>query len=120
MAPDPREPACPEARTALARIGYLAHDLADPAIARRVRMFALGGADVALAGLLRGASPPALPDADALHIPGIGSARIRTGQRGRQFRLDLTAQNKDFVDWLAGQTPALIAELHERWKRSED
>lgn len=66
------------------------------------------------------AQPPALPDAEALHIPGIGSARIRTGQRGRQFRLDLTAQNKDFVDWLAGQTPALIAELHERWKRSED
>lgn len=52
----------------MARIGYLAHDLADPAIARRVRMFALGGAEVRLAGFLRGtsasASPsPATPDA---------------------------------------------------------
>ena len=61
----------------MARIGYLAHDLADPAIARRVRMFALGGADVALAGLLRGASPPALPDApDPLVLGASEDARL--------------------------------------------
>ncbi len=44
-------------------IGYLAHDLADPAVARRVRMLRLGGAEVALAGLLRGAIPPDLAGA---------------------------------------------------------
>lgn len=47
---------------ALQRIGYLAHDLADPAIARRVAMFQIGGADVILAGLLRGTLPAGLPD----------------------------------------------------------
>ncbi|MCC7319644.1 MAG: ParB/RepB/Spo0J family partition protein [Rubellimicrobium sp.] len=52
-------------------------------------------------------------------IEGVGSARIRTALRGRQFRLELTAEDKDFVDWLEGHAPRLIAELHERWKRSE-
>ena len=44
-------------------IGYLAHDLADPAITRRVRMLRKGGARVVLAGLSRGDPPPALSDA---------------------------------------------------------
>lgn len=39
------------------RIGYLAHDLADPAIARRVAMLHSGGAEVILAGLLRDKLP---------------------------------------------------------------
>lgn len=37
------------------RIGYLAHDLGDAAVHRRVAMLRAGGADVALAGLVRGA-----------------------------------------------------------------
>lgn len=48
------------------RIGYLAHDLADPAIARRVTMFRTGGAEVILAGLLRGTLPAGLTDAMVL------------------------------------------------------
>lgn len=44
-------------------IAYLAHDLADPAIARRVAMFRQGGANVVVAGLSRGPLPPALSDA---------------------------------------------------------
>lgn len=44
------------------RIGYLAQDLADPAIARRVSMLETGGAEVILAGLLRGELPVGLPD----------------------------------------------------------
>lgn len=55
-----------------------------------------------------------------LQIDGIGTARIKTGLRGRQFRLDLTAESKEFVDWLEGHAPKLITELHERWKLSED
>lgn len=39
-------------------IGYLAHDLSDPAIARRARMLAAGGATVRLAGLQRGPGAP--------------------------------------------------------------
>jgi ParB family chromosome partitioning protein len=59
-------------------------------------------------------------NAQALKIEGVGSARIKTGLRGKQFKLDLTTDSKDFVDWLEGHAPKLIAELHERWKRSED
>lgn len=60
------------------------------------------------------------PRDQALQITGVGTARIKTGLRGRQFKLDLKAENKDFVDWLEGHAPQLIAELHERWKRSGD
>lgn len=47
----------------MARIGYLAHDLADPAIGRRVTMFRTGGAEVVLAGFSRGKLPDGLSDA---------------------------------------------------------
>lgn len=53
-------------------------------------------------------------------IPGVGAASVSTGGRGRQLRLELKADDIDFVSWLEGNTPQLIAELHERWKRSED
>lgn len=58
------------------RIGYLAHDLADPAIARRVQMFRSGGADVVLAGLLRGKLPQELPD--PLVLGSSADARLAT------------------------------------------
>lgn len=38
------------------RIGYLVHNLNDPAVERRCRMFALGGAEIALAGFCRDAA----------------------------------------------------------------
>lgn len=53
-------------------------------------------------------------------IPGVGAASVSTGRRGRQLKLDLTAEDKDFVRWLEGNAPRLLTELHERWKRSED
>lgn len=40
------------------RIGYIVHDLADPAVERRVRMLRRGGAEVALAGFHRTPAPP--------------------------------------------------------------
>lgn len=66
------------------------------------------------------ASSLAEPRDQALQIAGVGTARIKTGLRGRQFKLDLKADSRDFVDWLEGHAPQLIAELHERWKRSGD
>ncbi|AWB50636.1 glycosyl transferase family 1 (plasmid) [Gemmobacter aquarius] len=48
---------------ALQRIGYLAHDLTDPAVARRVTMFRTGGADVKIAGFSRGELPDSFTDA---------------------------------------------------------
>ncbi|WP_139312783.1 glycosyl transferase family 1 [Acuticoccus yangtzensis] len=41
------------------KIGYIVHDLADAAVARRVRMLQRGGAEVALAGFHRTAAAPA-------------------------------------------------------------
>ena len=53
-------------------------------------------------------------------IPGVGAATVTTGRRGKQLKLELRAEESDFVSWLEGNAPQLIAELHERWKRSED
>jgi ParB family transcriptional regulator, chromosome partitioning protein len=53
-------------------------------------------------------------------IPGVGAATVTTGSRGRQLKIDLKANDTDFVSWLEGKAPQLIAELHERWKRKED
>jgi ParB family chromosome partitioning protein len=53
-------------------------------------------------------------------IPSVGAAKVTTGNRGRQLKLELKADDKDFVSWLEGKAPQLIVELHERWKRSED
>lgn len=58
--------------------------------------------------------------APATLIPNVGAATITTGRRGKQLKLDLKAEESDFVSWLEGNAPQLIAELHERWKRSED
>lgn len=40
------------------RILYLVHNLADPAVERRIAMFQTGGADVEVAGFVRGDAPP--------------------------------------------------------------
>ena len=56
----------------------------------------------------------------ALLIAGIGSATIMTARRGKHLKLELKAENPDFISWLEGNAPQLITELHERWKRSED
>lgn len=75
-----------------------------------------------LAAAKKAAAGPVREPADsrALRIAGVGSARIRIGRGGRQFKLDLSANSRDFVGWLEGHAPQLIAELHERWKRSGD
>lgn len=59
-------------------------------------------------------------DGSAVLLPGVGVATISTGRRGKQLKLDLKAEEKDFVSWIEGNAPRLINELHERWKRSED
>jgi succinoglycan biosynthesis protein ExoL len=43
----------------LPKIAYLVPNLADPAVARRLAMFTLGGAEVEIAGFRRADSPPA-------------------------------------------------------------
>lgn len=51
-------------------------------------------------------------------IPGVGATTVTTGRHGKQIRLELTAEDGNFVSWLEGNAPQLLAELHERWKRS--
>jgi ParB family chromosome partitioning protein len=53
-------------------------------------------------------------------IPGVGAATVTTGRRGKQIKLELKAEDTDFVSWLEANAPQLLTELHERWKRSED
>ncbi|MDD7973786.1 ParB/RepB/Spo0J family partition protein [Roseinatronobacter alkalisoli] len=58
--------------------------------------------------------------ASGVTIPGVGAATVSTGRRGKQLKLELNADNTDFVSWLEGNAPQLLAELHARWKRHED
>ena len=76
-----------------------------------------------LAAVQRAERParPSTPRGEpSMAIPGVGSATIATGRRGRQLKLELKAESSDFISWLEGKAPQLITELHERWKRKED
>jgi ParB family transcriptional regulator, chromosome partitioning protein len=53
-------------------------------------------------------------------IPGVGAATVTIKRRSKQLKLELKAEDTDFVSWLEGNAPQLLAELHERWKRSGD
>lgn len=50
---------------------YLVHNLSDPAVARRVAMFQMGGAEVEVAGFRRGDAPPAALQVDRVVELGI-------------------------------------------------
>ena len=89
-------------KAALMKIAYLAHDLTDPAIHRRVAMLAAGGARVALAGLSRGAAPH--PGALVLGR----SADGRLAQRAWQIAAVIAARRPEVLAHL-GQPDVLIA-----------
>lgn len=76
---------------------------------------------LAAAGQPAGATAAPLPqERPATVIPGVGAATVTTGGRGTRLKLDLKAEDTNFVSWLEGNAPRLIAELHERWRRSGD
>jgi ParB family transcriptional regulator, chromosome partitioning protein len=56
----------------------------------------------------------------ALKMTGVGIATVKTAHRGKQLKLELKAEDPNFISWLEGNASQLITELHERWKRSED
>jgi succinoglycan biosynthesis protein ExoL len=61
----------------LPKIAYLVPNLADPAVARRLAMFKLGGAEVEVAGFRRADSPPAdLPLARTIELDITHDARM--------------------------------------------
>ena len=86
----------------LMQIGYLVHDLTDPAIARRIAMLSAGGASIALAGLSRG--PLTHPDALVLGR----SADGRLAQRVLQIAAIVAGQRSAIVAHM-GQPDVLIA-----------
>lgn len=58
-------------------IGYLIHDLTDPAVERRVRMLSLGGADLILAGFRRSDRPvPSVAGVPAFDLGRTYDARL--------------------------------------------
>ena len=63
----------------MAEIAYLVHDLADAAVARRVRMLRAGGAEVSLAGFHRRTTPLAVDGVAAVDLGRTADARL--GQR---------------------------------------
>lgn len=50
---------------------------------------------------------------------GFGAIKATKSGRGRQLRLEITAKDKEFVNWMERNAADLVTELHERWKRSE-
>lgn len=49
---------------------------------------------------------------------GFGAIKATKSGRGRQLRLQITAKDKEFVNWMERNAADLVTELHERWKRS--
>lgn len=84
------------------QIGYLAHDLTDPAISRRVTMLSAGGARIALVGLCRG--QVAHPDALVLGR----STESKLAQSALQISGLMTRHRSEILDHL-GQPDILIA-----------
>ena len=50
---------------------------------------------------------------------GFGAIKAMKSGQGRQLRLEITAKDKEFVNWMERNAADLVTELHERWKRSE-
>lgn len=66
-------------------IAYFAQDLADPAVAKRVRMLRAGGADVKLLGFRRSAEPIKTVE----NVPAIDLGRTYDGKLANRFALVL-------------------------------
>jgi len=51
-----------------------------------------------------------------LELAGIGTATIKTNVGGKRFKLDMRAEDPDFVEWLGVHVPDFLSEMHDRWK----
>lgn len=63
---------------------------------------------------------PRLHGPHGVVIPGVGAATVTTRHRGKQLKLELKAEDSNFVSWFEDNASQLLTELHERWMRSED
>jgi hypothetical protein len=69
------------------KIAYFVHDLTDPAVARRVRMFRAGGAEVTVLGFRREPEAPTTVQA----VPAIDLGRTFDGRLGHRAAMTLRA-----------------------------
>ncbi|MBT9386813.1 plasmid partitioning protein RepB [Pseudooceanicola sp. CBS1P-1] len=71
--------------------------------------------------LHKAASParPAKPRSSSRQITLDGQAAGKISRTRTGLRLDITAPDDAFADWLADQAPALIEELRTRWKNRD-
>ena len=85
-----------------------------------------GASDKAFLAVLSAAQNARAPGASRrgapapIEIPGVGEAAVAIKQDGRRLRLDLTAEETDFIRWVEGNARELIDEIHARWKRTSD
>ncbi|ORE92492.1 succinoglycan biosynthesis protein [Stappia sp. 22II-S9-Z10] len=88
------------------KIGYIVHDLADAAVARRVRMLQRGGAEVALAGFHRTAAAPA----SVAGVAPLALGRTADGKLAARA-LSVLAARRDHarIAALLGPVDALVA-----------
>jgi plasmid partitioning protein RepB len=75
------------------------------------------GSDQAFKAVIAHATARPKTPSPEIDLPGVGGVTIQRG-RGR-LRLDITAKDKAFVDWMERNAADLVTELHARWKRSE-
>lgn len=57
------------------------------------------------------------PEGVSIELDGIGVARIVADGRRKQVRLDLKAQNSEFVEWIGEHGSDVISEMHQRWQQ---
>lgn len=75
------------------------------------------GSDQAFKAVIAHAITRPRTPSPGIDLPGVGGILMQKG-RGR-LRLDITAKDKAFVDWMERNAADLVTELHARWKRSE-
>ncbi|MEM8788734.1 MAG: glycosyl transferase family 1 [Pseudomonadota bacterium] len=81
-------------------IGYLVHDLCDPAVARRAAMLRCGGADLRLAGFHRDRVPPGLAALDPVVLGRTQDARLmrRAGAVAQTLAMRIDALARHFAE----------------------
>ncbi|WP_417211145.1 plasmid partitioning protein RepB [Antarctobacter sp.] len=106
-------------REALSRVALAVHDKA--LVARATGQAAPEDASVAafeaVMAKLAPAPAPSTPKTtramkDSLRLDGVRAGTVKRTAKGLALELD----DSQFADWMTRKAPALVAELHERWK----
>lgn len=92
------------------RLAYFVHDLTDPAVARRVRMFAAGGAEVVVLGFRRAETAPV----DVAGARAIDLGRTYDGRMGqRALATVMAVVRSGALRAIIGRADAIVARTPE-------